>query len=102
MDPKVYAHRWIYEQLVGPIPDGWEIDHLCKQRLCVEVTHLEAVSSDENKRRERLVMCTKGLHDLSDPENCVWDKQGRRRGCKMCHRERALASYYRRRQTDGV
>lgn len=87
-DPKVYAHRWIYEQRVGPIPDGWEVDHLCKRGLCVKVAHLEAVPSIENKRRERLGMCTKGLHDLNDPQNCDWDSQGRRRGCRMCRMER--------------
>lgn len=46
-----YAHRWSYELLVGPIPDGMEIDHLCRNRLCVNPAHLEPVKHAENHRR---------------------------------------------------
>lgn len=48
---KVYAHRYAYELLVGPIPDGLEIDHLCKVRNCVNPEHLEPVTKEENWRR---------------------------------------------------
>jgi len=50
-----YAHRWSYEHHVGPIPEGYEIDHLCRVTLCVNPTHLEAVTPQENKRRARMV-----------------------------------------------
>lgn len=83
-DSKVYAHRWIYEQIVGPIPEGLEIDHLCRHGLCVDVAHLEPVTPDENKRRARRAFCRSGLHDLSESMNCRWDTQGRRRGCLQC------------------
>ena len=49
----VYAHRWAYEYLVGPIPDGMELDHLCRNPLCVNPDHLETVTHAENTRRSR-------------------------------------------------
>lgn len=42
------AHRWIYERLIGPIPADLQIDHLCRNRLCVNPQHLEPVSQREN------------------------------------------------------
>jgi hypothetical protein len=42
------AHRFAYEEIVGPIPAGCTIDHLCRVRACVNPAHLEAVSSREN------------------------------------------------------
>jgi len=47
----VYAHRYYYERVNGPIPDGLEIDHLCRVRECVNPGHLEAVTTTENIRR---------------------------------------------------
>lgn len=47
----VHAHRWSYEQHVGPIPEGLELDHLCRVRNCVNPEHLEPVTSSENFRR---------------------------------------------------
>lgn len=48
---KVYAHRFAYELLVGPIPEGLTLDHLCRNRACVRPSHLEPVSLSENVRR---------------------------------------------------
>ena len=45
------AHRIVYEALVGPIPDGLQIDHLCRNPGCVNPMHLEPVTSWENSRR---------------------------------------------------
>lgn len=45
------AHRYSYETLVGVIPDGLEIDHLCRNARCVNPTHMEAVTRSENVRR---------------------------------------------------
>lgn len=45
------AHRFAYTHFVGPIPDGLTIDHLCRNRRCINPEHLEAVSGAENTRR---------------------------------------------------
>ena len=45
------VHRIVYEQLVGPIPDGLVIDHLCRNRSCCNPAHLEPVTMAENVRR---------------------------------------------------
>jgi len=45
------AHRVVYEGEVGPIPEGLQIDHLCRVRRCINPTHLEAVTPRENTRR---------------------------------------------------
>lgn len=50
----VWAHRWAYEALVGPIPDGLVLDHLCRTPACVNPTHLEPVTIEENVRRGEL------------------------------------------------
>ena len=48
----VSAHRACYELLVGPIPSGLEIDHLCRNRGCVNPSHMEPVTHAENVRRQ--------------------------------------------------
>jgi len=45
------AHRVYYERFVGPIPDGLQVDHLCRVRDCVNPEHLEPVTQAENIRR---------------------------------------------------
>jgi len=50
----VRAHKWIYEYLVGCVPDGLDLDHLCRNRACVNHLHLEPVTRRENLRRSPL------------------------------------------------
>lgn len=79
------AHRVAYELLVGPIPDGLQIDHLCKVRNCVNPEHLEPVTQAENLRRSeawagvnsRKTHCPRG-HSYSHT-----DSTGRRI-CREC------------------
>lgn len=47
------AHRLSYEVHTGPIPEGLHLDHLCVTPACVRPEHLEAVTQQENNRRER-------------------------------------------------
>lgn len=46
------AHRWIYETLVGPIPAGLDLDHVCVNSTCVAPNHLEPVTKKENQDRK--------------------------------------------------
>lgn len=48
------AHRAVYEILVGPIPDGLVLDHLCRNAGCVNPAHCEPVTQAENVRRGRV------------------------------------------------
>lgn len=47
----VQAYRFAYEHFVGPIPEGLELDHLCRNPGCVNPEHLEPVTHGENTRR---------------------------------------------------
>lgn len=100
LDPKEYVHRFAYLRFVGLIPSGKEIDHVaargCHSKRCILPWHLEAVTHRENRNRARLKVCRAGKHDLTDPANVRWDGNGCRRGCLICHRERALARYHER------
>ncbi len=48
---EVVAHRWSYEYFIGKIPNSLELDHLCRERCCVNPTHLEPVTHQENIQR---------------------------------------------------
>ncbi len=47
----LFAHRFSYEMLVGPIPPGHAVDHLCRNPSCVNPRHLRPLPHDENTRR---------------------------------------------------
>ena len=50
------AHRWFYEQMIGPIPKHLDLDHLCRNRRCVNLSHLEPVTRSMNLRRSQVFM----------------------------------------------
>lgn len=52
----VRGHRYIFETLRGDIPDGLELDHLCRRRSCCNPAHMEPVTRSENLKRSPLVM----------------------------------------------
>lgn len=78
-----YAHRHMYRHFVAPIPDGFDIDHLCRIKACVNPDHLEAVTPAENMRRRFAAQteCKRG-HPL--PPFIV----GQSRKCRLCGVER--------------
>lgn len=77
------THRVAYEQMVGPIPPGLTIDHLCQVKTCCNPTHLEAVSRGENLRRRftRTDVCPNG-----HPYTGATHPTRGHRLCRECHR----------------
>lgn len=49
------AHRVVYEQEIGPIPEGLQLDHLCEQHACVNPGHLRPVTDGEHRERHRAI-----------------------------------------------
>lgn len=84
-----YGHIVAYELTHGPVPDGLEIDHLCRTTWCCNPDHLEAVTHSENVRRAYPV-CGAGLHDMTNPENYYQRANGGRM-CKPCNHRRNRA-----------
>ena len=67
------AHRAAYELYVGKIPDGMVIDHLCRERSCVNPYHLEPVLPEENTRRGNLThrICEHGVGYTKCNDGCA-------------------------------
>lgn len=97
------AHRVTYEHYKGPIPDGLQIDHLCRVRHCVNPDHLEAVTQYVNTMRgfgvgavfSRRSHCKNG-HEFSEDNTRM---RGTARICVHCSRAKGMEGYeYKERQ----
>jgi len=73
----VYPHRFAYELYVGPIPEGLDLDHVCRNRRCVRPSHLEPVTRRENLLRgDTIAAAHHENRDCGTP------------GCRNCQRFR--------------
>lgn len=92
------AHSVSYELVVGPVPEGLQLDHLCRNPRCVNPAHLEPVTARENSLRSssfvalnaRKTHCPRG-HPLSG-ENLYINPSSRGRVCKTCNGYRVTAA----------
>lgn len=84
------AHRAFWRFMRGEIPDGMDLDHLCRNRLCVNTDHLEQVTRSENLRRGfESRGCVNGHPYKPEDFSIVRRSDGStERRCKVCHRER--------------
>lgn len=95
-----YAHRFAYQTFIGPIPDGLVIDHLCKNRGCVNPGHMEPVTLSENSLRQtpwnrRKTHCPSG-HPLTLVP--ATRRRAGTRECVVCNRRRAREQKQRLRE----
>lgn len=85
-------HRRAYEVLVGPIPTGLTIDHLCFEPRCCNPGHMEPVTLAENLRRQRKAFATHCARDHAFDDANTYRTPAGHRTCRAC-RNRASNKY---------
>lgn len=91
---RAYAHRASYEAFVGPIPPTLSIDHLCRQRSCVNPEHLEPVTARVNNLRGHGIAAANAAKTTCPHGHSLADARVYRgeRHCKPCGRRRSRVS----------
>jgi HNH endonuclease len=94
-----HAHRVSYETFVGPIQEGSDIDHKCRQRCCVNPDHMEPVSRSENLSRSPLM--GRQIHKSHCPQGHQYSGINSRgqRVCRQCGLASANRYYHRQRKS---
>lgn len=84
------AHRLAWEDAHGPIPEGMLVDHLCRNRSCVNTDHMELVTNRENVRRGKALtvgdLCSRG-HLIASERDLYLRKRNGGSECRACRRE---------------
>ena len=92
---KISAHRYFYETIIGEIPKGLELDHLCSNKKCVNPLHLEPVTRSENMKRAGAIRvknrpnCPKG-HEYNGKNLYINKDRKNNKMWRACRKCRAL------------
>ena len=95
------AHRFIYELIAYGIPEGMQMDHLCRVKRCVSPLHVEPVTPSENQIRSGLAIRSTPYYPCGHPRTAENSRRGATlyaRCCRTCHEAIWRAGRARRKQ----